>query len=132
MYTVKNELYHYGVTGMKWGVRRYQNADGTLTTAGKKRYSKDAYEAKKIKKKKTSQMSNEELRILNNRQELERKHKQLNPGTIHKGIKYVGTASAILATGLSLYNNSNAAIKVGKRMSENVCNVIGDLIVKRH
>ena len=32
-----NELYHYGVKGMKWGVRRYQNEDGTLTSAGKKK-----------------------------------------------------------------------------------------------
>lgn len=31
------ELMHYGVRGMKWGVRRYQNADGTLTSAGKAR-----------------------------------------------------------------------------------------------
>lgn len=30
-----NELYHYDVKGMKWGVRRYQNADGTLTSKGK-------------------------------------------------------------------------------------------------
>lgn len=32
-------IYHYGVKGMKWGVRRYQNKDGSLTTAGKKRIS---------------------------------------------------------------------------------------------
>lgn len=32
-----NELMHHGVPGMKWGVRRYQNKDGSLTYAGKKR-----------------------------------------------------------------------------------------------
>lgn len=33
-------LAHHGILGMKWGVRRYQNEDGTLTSAGKKRYSR--------------------------------------------------------------------------------------------
>jgi len=36
---MNNELTHYGILGMKWGVRRFQNKDGTLTAAGKARYS---------------------------------------------------------------------------------------------
>lgn len=38
--TNSNELYHHGIKGQKWGVRRYQNADGSLTAAGKKRYAR--------------------------------------------------------------------------------------------
>lgn len=36
-----NELYHHGIKGQKWGVRRFQNKDGTLTPYGKKRYSEE-------------------------------------------------------------------------------------------
>lgn len=42
------ELYHYGVKGMKWGVRRYQYADGTYTPAGKKRYKSSSNDVNRV------------------------------------------------------------------------------------
>lgn len=38
-----NELCHYGIKGMRWGQRRFQNPDGTLTSLGQKRYGKGGY-----------------------------------------------------------------------------------------
>ena len=44
--TQDNELIHWGIKGMRWGQRRYQNKDGSLTPAGKKRYDKETEELK--------------------------------------------------------------------------------------
>ncbi len=61
-----NELYHHGVQGMHWGVRRYQNPDGTLTAEGKRRYGvyvrkNDSAITRKVKSDFNS-MSNKEFR----------------------------------------------------------------------
>lgn len=43
-------IMHHGIKGMKWGIRRYQNKDGTLTAAGKKRYNKEVEKLKNERK----------------------------------------------------------------------------------
>lgn len=87
------ELKHWGVKGMKWGVRRYQNKDGSLTPAGRKRYAdsgsstnkasntgkpkssstaaKSSKESESLTKKKISEMTDDELRTKLNRINME-------------------------------------------------------------
>ena len=95
------ELYHWGIKGMKWGVRRFQNKDGSLTPAGRKRYSdgsdgtsgqsKTANKPKSVK-----DMSDDELRTKVNRLtleknalDLERQVSSLSPQKVAKGQGFV-------------------------------------------
>lgn len=78
------ELYHWGIKGMKWGVRRFQNPDGSLTPAGKKRYGAEDGEreekpnyAPKAPKKSASDYTDDELRAQINRMQMEKQYRDL-------------------------------------------------------
>lgn len=82
---MSNSLYHFGIKGMKWGIRRYQNKDGSLTAAGKKRYNEGEQSSKEKtvsstssnRSRSISELSDTELRTRINRLNLEKQYKQL-------------------------------------------------------
>lgn len=98
-----NELVHYGVKGMKWGVRRFQRKDGSLTPAGKKRYDDSGGENKQNQsseksssssgnssgRRNTSEMSDAELQRVVNRLNLEKRYKELTPATTSMGQRFI-------------------------------------------
>ena len=99
--TTNNELYHHGIKGQKWGVRRFQNSNGSLTTAGKKRYSgkeKHSDYTESHSKKHVSQMSDAELRKRINRLQMEKQYKDLEPSVKNAGKEYLGKALKVLGT----------------------------------
>lgn len=76
-----DQIKHYGIIGMKWGVRRFQNKDGSLTSAGRKRYSDDNTDNElsnsMSKKKNISEMTDDELDVAIRRLEREKRYSSL-------------------------------------------------------
>lgn len=112
-----DELYHHGILGMKWGVRRYQNKDGSLTSLGKKRKrneSDDEKEVNRLRKKKSYELSNAELKKINERRRLESEYVRLHPNTLKKGATIVAATAATLGGIVAIKNNGKDLINAGK------------------
>lgn len=126
-----NELMHHGIHGMRWGVRRYQNKDGSLTAAGRKRinqldseYQKltgkklsESSESNTVKKTSTkpksiSKMTNEEIQEKINRITLEQNLKSLTPKKISAGKRFTETVMNEVIT--------PAATDVGKQLARSM------------
>lgn len=128
-------LMHHGIRGMKWGIRRYQNKDGSLTSAGRRRQRNNPFFIKKSKAKKQKEsnnkkqtknitkkknikdMTNEELRERTNRINLEndyirtsQDYAKLHQKKASLGKRFVQTLSRDVLI--------PAATKVGKEMVE--------------
>lgn len=82
----QNYIAHHGVTGQKWGVRRFQNKDGSLTRAGRKRYGVDDPKKAKEKKRETKEKETKE-------QYNSRKEKALRAGSAEEILKFQGNLS---------------------------------------
>jgi len=179
-----NELYHYGILGMRWGHRKinrgnynrrlfrphaglgirigterqlagdksdlkYLENGGHLSIGLTKkrqayydardkknlqarikknqdklnRLSDDYKQAKKLSKKKLSEMSNDEIKTLNKRRQLETDYKRLNKGQIAKGMAIIGSTSAFTASVLTIKNNAPQLIDGGKKAVNSLKNL---------
>lgn len=101
-------LAHFGVKGMKWGQRK----KATVTP------SSDHAEVSSLKKKHISELSNADLKKVNNRRNLEQNYQKLNPKTVNRGRNIATAILATATTGVTIYNMvhspaGKAAIKTG-------------------
>ena len=114
---MNNVIYHFGIKGMKWGIRRYQNKDGSLTAAGKKRYGDSSSVNNEIK-----DLTDQELRDRINRLNLERQYRDLTTPSgqkqTNKGKQFVTsvleTSGKNIATQLVTYGMGAAVNKLFK------------------
>ncbi len=116
----ENELQHHGILGQKWGVRRFQNKDGTLTSAGKKRYNRENETPKKIgyhakvgyryEKTNVATMSNEEIMQRLERIQLEQSYNSIRRQDVSFGRAALSKINTTTSTVKDLLSSTSSIL----------------------
>ena len=115
---MENTLVHYGILGMKWGVRRTKAQLARAREMGENSPKSEDY-IKAHSSKSVKAMSDAELRSRLNRLQMEQQYSKLHPGTVSRGkdavnkiLKVGTTVAAASTTALTIYNNFDKIKKI--------------------
>lgn len=123
----ENELLHYGILGMKWGVRRtpeqLRRARGELKSDSDKGSKNSTNNSSSIRSRKLSSFSDEELKKVVQRLQLEEQYKKLNPEKVSMGKRFVNKMLKDVLV--------PAATEVGKNMVKDILNDAAKSLTKK-